>query len=389
MRSNSSWLLLVRSSLVLAATLSLTGCGEMLDKLYKPVASKSTDCDDLRDQEKYKEAISCYEEELKKKPSDSDIFDNIAYCYYQAGQYEKSIQTANRALKVNEKDEYAYDYRAASKYQLKQYKEAVQDFDKELELNAEDANAFLQRGDVYADMKQPDQAIKDYSQAISLDADNAAGYYSRGLVYFAQKKYQEAQTDFEEAVKLDGDDKTYQCNYGSACDALKEYDKALDAFAAARKIDDTWCDSYLHAGTVLLMQGKKEEAIDEFRKLLIDKTNTFYGGVYLYLTYLADGDTEDARDALKASEMERSDGEWPYAVAVYFKGQISDSQLFAVAREGDHLSEARCYAGINEILKGNKARGLEHLKWVQDNANKMMPEQRLARWGMKLAATSK
>lgn len=370
-----------------SVSFALTGCSTLIEKLYKSSSSASTSdtsCEELRDDERYQEAIDCYEKEIKKNPNETDFYDNVAYCYYQLGEYEKSIHTANRALKVNPKDDYAYDYRAASKYQMKQYNEAIEDFSKELELDPNDANAYLQRGEVFADIHQYERSLKDYSEAIDLDPNNVSGYFNRGQIYYRLGRYKEARDDFEESVKQDNEEKTHHSYLGTTFDALGDTAKAQESFAQAKKLDSTWCDSYLHTGTIDLRKGDKKAAIEQFRKLLLDKTNTFYGGIYLYLVYLFDKQPEDAKAAIKASEMLRTDDEWPWPVALYFEGKLSDTQLCLIAREGDHLTEAKCYAGVNEVLKGNKARGMELLNWVEKEGNPFMPEQRLARWGRAL-----
>jgi hypothetical protein len=41
--------------------------------------------------------------------------------------------------------------------------------------------------------------------------------------------------------------------------------------------------------------------------------------------------------------------------------------LLALATDNDKLTEARCFLGLDDALKGNKDQALAHFHWVRDN----------------------
>jgi lipoprotein NlpI len=60
------------------------------------------------------------------------------------------------------------------------------------------------------------------------------------------------------------------------------------------------------------------------------------------------------------------DEAWPYPSVQYLRGEIDEEALLKLATDDDKRTEARCFLGLDHLLKGNRDKALVHFRWVKE-----------------------
>lgn len=95
----------------------------------------------LMNQEKYKEAIECFDKAIELNPDDSDAWFNKGYSYYELDEPDKELMCYEKVLEINPEDGDAWYNKGCVLYDKGLYKEAIECYDMvmELEPDAQDA----------------------------------------------------------------------------------------------------------------------------------------------------------------------------------------------------------------------------------------------------------
>jgi len=147
-----------------------------------------------------KELIQHYTEELKKGTDDASNFYQRALIYQKTKQYNFAIQDFTQAIKITPDSANAYFSRGLTYFAAKQFDDAIADFSKAISLKPDDMHIYNARGLVYAEQANSENALSDLSQALTLDPTYASACFNRGAVYERQQKYKEALADYDCAV---------------------------------------------------------------------------------------------------------------------------------------------------------------------------------------------
>ena len=142
-------------------------------------------------QEKFDEAIQCYEQAMRLNPNDMNVSTHLGHAYaYRGGVYYAKK-----------------DYDKAAK--------AIDDLTRAIQLDANTAaTAYALRGIVYRDKEDYDKAIDDLTQAMRLNPNDMnvsthlwRAYALRGKVYYEKEDYDKAREDSARALQLDPNNK--------------------------------------------------------------------------------------------------------------------------------------------------------------------------------------
>ena len=154
-------------------------------------------------------AISDYDQAIKLKPDDADVYKHRGDAYYDKGRHDQAIADYDQAikLKLDYADTYnnrgrVYSNKGRHDRAIADYDRAIASYDQAIKLKPDDALAYNSRGNVYSNKGQLDQAIADYYQAIMLEPDYALAYFMRGLAYEDAGNNQSAIADFRKSLEL-------------------------------------------------------------------------------------------------------------------------------------------------------------------------------------------
>lgn len=221
------------------------------------------------------------------------------------GKSNEALADWNRAIELSPKNAELYELRGTTREESGDSAGALSDFNQSIALNPKSDTGFAARGrnkDLGGDL---DAAFADYSRAIELQPLNTDAHSGRGSIHYRSLRYEEASADLMvSAAGLASEDYDWffayasevRCGRAEAARApLRErmqsrkalvmtspWTRAVGAFllgdieestllAATAKGDaddlkDRQCEAWYYAAIAKLAAGKKEEAIERFRK---------------------------------------------------------------------------------------------------------------------------
>ncbi|MFH1776472.1 MAG: tetratricopeptide repeat protein [Candidatus Omnitrophota bacterium] len=120
-------------------------------------------------EKRYQAALADLKKALEIIPDDYVIYNNIAWTYYNLGDYHTALEHANTAVDLNLHNYFALNTRAL----------------------------------IYAKINNFDEALEDLSLAIRYNKKYAFSYFTRGKIYYLQGKNELAQDNFNKAISLE------------------------------------------------------------------------------------------------------------------------------------------------------------------------------------------
>lgn len=135
------------------------------------------------------------------------------------------------------------------------------------------SNYYSSLGDAFFAMADTTAAYQCYDNSLMLVPDNALTL--NNYAYFLAESNQDlerAETMSEKSLNYDPENITYMDTYAWILFKKQDYKKALDiqraAIEAAQNNDDSSADLFLHYGDILFMNGRPDEALENWKKAL-------------------------------------------------------------------------------------------------------------------------
>jgi tetratricopeptide (TPR) repeat protein/triacylglycerol esterase/lipase EstA (alpha/beta hydrolase family) len=189
--------------------------------------------------------------------------------YYTRGNEKANSKYLENFPKIiaksstNAKKADAYVNRGVMHFRQKKYAKAIEDYTKAIALAPNNANAYINRGIAYSSQGNHERAIKDYNEALNIDTKNAdAGVALSGDDNPAQKSAKGNLSNHPAS----GQNSDAYINRGIAYSSQGRHEWAIKDYDEALKIAPDSADAYYAKGfTLALIEGKKQEAIDNYR----------------------------------------------------------------------------------------------------------------------------
>ena len=129
--------------------------------------------------------------------------------------------------------------------------------------------AYGNRGNCLARQGKFQAAISDYNKSIELCPYSVDPVLNRGVAFEGIREYELAIQDYRAVLDVSPSDPAAWNNFGNANAALQNWDVALDAFSKAIAMSNFFSFASVNYATILFQRGSDQEAIREFRKILI------------------------------------------------------------------------------------------------------------------------
>jgi tetratricopeptide (TPR) repeat protein len=191
----------------------------------------------LANAHRYNEAIRQYEQAIKIKPDDPDLYYNFGNALGELGKTDEAIQRYSKALEVKPNHtETLYNLGNAYAKQGK-FAEAVAQYAKLLDLKPDHLGGHINIGNALALVGRPEQAEVHYKEALRLEPGNQEALANLGNALGQQNKLDEAVEYYRKALQMNPNNLDTQCNLGHTLITQGKLTEAAAAFGEALRID--------------------------------------------------------------------------------------------------------------------------------------------------------
>jgi lipoprotein NlpI len=252
-------------------------------------------------------------------------------------------------------------------------------FNEQVKRDPKDDYALFMRGNGWDDKGEYDNALKDFDECIRLEPGIAGYYCTRGVVWAHKKEYDKAIKDYDEAIRLDPKDALAFNNRGNVWLNKKEYDKAIKDYDEAIRLDPK--DALAISNRSVSLSIVRKPAVAGFQQVLELQGNKGEYAVYaVILGHFAARQEKDEKAAAKflKDSAGKLDEAWPYPAVQFLRGDLDEPALLKLADTNDKETEARCFLGLDHLLKGNKDKAAAHFRWVKEKGNPTFTEYTIA-----------
>lgn len=164
---------------------------------------------------------------------------------------------------------------------------------------------------------------------------------------------------------------------GNARYAVGAYDAAIKDYDEAIRLDPTHAAAFYGRGLAWYFKKEYDRAIRDFDEAIRLVPKDAGAMILGHFAARQRGDHASANRFLNESARILNDS-WPYPVIAFLRGRIDERTLLKLATDDGERTEARCYAGLDDVLKGRKNEALAHFRWVTDHGKRRFIEYYIA-----------
>ena len=255
-------------------------------------------------------------------------------------------------------------------------------FTKEIQANPTRALSYNQRGLTYLEKKNEDLAMRDFTKAIEVEPSFDSAYSNRGHIYLRRGNFDAAIKDFGKAIEVKPD--SFYA-WGYRADAYFEhhdYELAIKDYTKVNDLIGLDYDSYARCAWSYLYLRNPKGAFTEVLHFMDTAEDDNDEIPYMFLVghlALREADYKDDAGEFLSSALKLVEPKaWTSNIMRYLIGQLTDSQLLALADNSDKKVEANAYIGMNESLLGHRESALKYLRLVVASGKKSFYEYSLA-----------
>ncbi|MCD6451394.1 MAG: tetratricopeptide repeat protein, partial [Acidobacteria bacterium] len=216
---------------------------------------------------KVERAIEVLTALIKKAPTFTPAYLNLAYVYHEAGDIDQAIAVlkegvnkvlptstllANLGLYLQERGD---------------LEESLSILKKAIAKNKEDLDALNYLGVTYFYLGKRKEAIATFEKLLKIDKTFGSAHTNLGTVYLAEGMLNAAISEFKKAIKYNSSPTAYN-GLGVASYRLGRVAEAIENFKRAVELDPRQFDTLYNLGIILLKEGRKEEAIFYLKRFL-------------------------------------------------------------------------------------------------------------------------
>jgi tetratricopeptide (TPR) repeat protein len=183
------------------------------------------------------EAIDTMKKAVEIDPDNAEYLFHLGLIYEQGQQVQDAVEAFSRSIDKNPKNADAFEHLGLNLMVENRFPEAVTAFKKAADLDSRRARLWAEVGDAEQQVGDVDGAIRDFQRALAQDASLVGVWTKLGIAY-----------------------KDKDCK---GCRT-----KALDALKRATQVDPADSTAHHELGYMYKDDGRRKEAIAEFRRYL-------------------------------------------------------------------------------------------------------------------------
>lgn len=219
---------------------------------------------ELYNKGEFQKAIDIFSSVLETNTDNAEIYNNIALCYANLGEYEKAEKNYLKAQSLNPRLPQIYINLSDIYYRKKDMASGIGllttgicEIPDNLVLRH-----YLAR--FYMEDAKLDLAVDELEHILEKQPENYDVYYDLGKVHFELGNYACAIENFENVLEFKSENPLIYYYLGEAYEANDEIDKALSNYLKAIARNEMFSPAYKKAAILFLARGDREDAIEYF-----------------------------------------------------------------------------------------------------------------------------
>lgn len=240
-----------------------------LNELEKYINENGSQANSLKDNGKTQEAITIYNEIIKKVnkspyKKNSSIKNYLSITYNCRGSVRENLGLISEAIsdydmsiKLNPHDGSSYNNKAGAKRILYMHGKALMDFNSAVSLDSTNHNYFRNRAVLKVDLHMYLEALEDFDKSLMLNPKCDSSYYFKGLCLYYMSENEKAKDFLEKALNINSSNDEYKRTYEFLLNLVNIQNNKT------KKIENTTTK-----GKELLQ--KEGKAILDYKKLMLE-----------------------------------------------------------------------------------------------------------------------
>ncbi len=243
----------------------------------------------------YQDAIKAFQQAIRQKPNFSEAYSQLALAYEQLEKYQDAISAYQQAICFKPSDSDINFSLAELYFSLSRYQEAINIYKQVILLNSNYWKAHFKLAMSYFYLENYNLALAAYRQALNYKGEDPEINYYLGLVYEKQDRFEDAISCYKQALTLNP-------NYLIAEEALSRVTQITASISTqfshyqetTTSIDLQEIDALYETALSQSKEGKYQDAIQNYKKIIFNKPNNTKAYYALATTYNKLGRYEQA-----------------------------------------------------------------------------------------------
>ena len=211
-----------------------------------------------------REAISAYENLLRRTPDDADLLQLLGVALAQLDRHADGVRFLARSVELKPDRPSVLLNLARALHTLGREAEALEACNRALALDASLAGAYQTRAAALAALGRADEALANHAQAVRFAPTDAGALTDLGIALSAGERHQDALACFDRALELDPDLLAALHNRGVLAARAGQHERALQSFDRAITLQPHSAELHCHRGNTLKELGRLSEAVDSY-----------------------------------------------------------------------------------------------------------------------------
>lgn len=217
----------------------------------------------------YDQAVTRFRRVVGMNPGNFEAQFNLAFAYLSWGRYGNAVEEFKKAAGIDPRNSDVWANMGVGYERLGQQQNAINALSKAVNLDPTNVEARLNLASMYANMGHTKRAIAQFEQVISIDGSNPVALTNLAKLMVGENRPREAKYYLREAMAYEPNNAEAHWELGNI---LRAHDKALDEaekeYRIAIKLEPDEGAYYNSLGQLLQSRGKKDEALEVYRKSL-------------------------------------------------------------------------------------------------------------------------
>lgn len=278
--------------------------GELEQKAYRAYTSSN-----------YSQAIRYYQELLKLRPTDAEIYYNLGVVYQYNKEPAQAIAAYQQAIALNPEYLDAYNNLGVAYVDTKSWDRAIEIYRYLLRFRSEDPDVWYNLGVCYSQSNMPHKAQEAWQKALNLQPTHSS---ARAMLEHLEKTRPSSSATPQTSPPGRPQEAIRQYEHGNRLKSQKRWKEAIQAYKNAISLDPRFSEAHYQLGWIYNQTGSHHAALAALVQAIALVPTHVSAHHQMALSYEHLGQTGKALEVLNNLLMIRAD----YLPALYDLGRL-------------------------------------------------------------------